>query len=587
MIQHRRASDRSQKETPNLVPDHMDDPRMHPLTPLTRRQALALGAVSLTPLLDAKAAPPRHGVVVAVSPPGADVGREVLKRGGNAVDAAVATALAMAVTYPSAGNLGGGGFMVIHPAPGKGAPAVIDYREKAPASASRTMFTSKDTIYSAKAVGVPGTVSGLALAHGKFGKLPWKSVVEPAVALAEEGFGMDLQLASSLNWVTNSHQVTPEMRRVLAKANGKEDWQPGDRLAQKDLARTLRRIRDHGAEGFYRGETADLLVKEMQAGGGLITKKDLEAYQAKGRAPIHATYRGHDLYAPPPPSSGGICLALMLNILETFDLRKHARFSAETLHLMAEVMKRAYCDRARHLGDQDFVKIPAHLTSKGYAKKLAAGIPRDKATRSEEIAKDIPLRTEGDSTTHFSVVDNDGMAVSTTTTLERSYGTRIVVRGAGFLLNNEMMDFNWFPGQTTRDGVIGTEANLVAPGKRMLSSMTPTIVARDGRVSLVTGSPGSRSIINTVLNVVVNTIDFRMDARQAVDAPRMHHQWFPDVLHFEGVSEHEAAVAALRAMGHKVAGTGQGDAHTIGFDARTGRYVGAEDRRINGKVAAF
>ena len=560
---------------------------MHPFTPLTRRQALALGAVSLSPLLDAKAPSARHGVVVAVSPPGAEVGCAVLKRGGNAVDAAVATALAMAVTYPSAGNLGGGGFMVIHPVAGKGSPVVIDYREKAPAGASRAMFTKKDTIYCAKAVGVPGTVSGLALAHGKFGKLPWKAVVEPAIELAEEGFGMDLQLASSLNWVTNGRQVTPEMRRVLAKANGKEDWESGDRLVQKDLAATLRRIRDRGAEGFYKGETAELIVKEMRAGGGLITLKDLETYQARQRTPIHGTYRGHDIYAPPPPSSGGVCLVQMLNVLETFDLRKDSRFSARTLHLMAEVMKRAYCDRARHLGDQDFVKIPAYLTSKDYAKKLAANIPLDKATRSEDIAKDIPLRTEGDSTTHFSVVDDDGMAVGTTTTLERSYGSRIVVRGAGFLLNNEMMDFNWFPGQTTRDGVIGTEANLVAPGKRMLSSMTPTVVARDGRVVLVTGSPGSRSIINTVLNVVVNVIDFRMDARQAVDAPRLHHQWFPDDLHFEGVVEHEAAVSALRAMGHRVIGTGQGDAHTIGVHPLSGRYVGAEDRRINGKVAAF
>ena len=560
---------------------------MHPRDPLSRRQALALGAMSLSPLLRAKTPPARHGVVVAVSPPGAEVGCGVLKRGGNAVDAAVATALAMAVTYPSAGNLGGGGFMVIHPAPGKGTPIVIDYREKAPISAARTMFTKKDTIYSARAVGVPGTVAGLALAHGKFGKLPWKAVVEPAIALAEGGFRMDLQLAVSLNWVTSSHQVTPEMRRVLAKANGKEEWQPDDRLVQKDLARTLKRIRDRGAEGFYRGETAELIVKEMQAGGGLISRGDLEAYRAKERVPIHGTYRGFDVYAPPPPSSGGICLVQMLNMLETFDLRKSPRFSARTLHLMAEVMKRAYCDRARHLGDQDFVRIPAHLTSKEYARKLAGGIPLDKATRSEDLAKDIPLRTEGDSTTHFSVVDGDGMAVSTTTTLERSYGSRIVVRGAGFLLNNEMMDFNWFPGQTRRDGVIGTEANLVAPGKRMLSSMTPTVVARAGRVFLVTGSPGSRSIINTVANVLVNAIDFRMDARRAVDAPRLHHQWFPDELHFEGLADHEAAVTALRAMGHRVVGTRQGDAHTIGVAPRTGRCVGAEDRRINGKVAAF
>ncbi|MFO0846864.1 MAG: gamma-glutamyltransferase, partial [Gemmataceae bacterium] len=270
-----------------------------------------------------------------------------------------------------------------------------------------------------------------------------------------------------------------------------------------------------------------------------------------------------------------------------FDLNKHPRFSAETLHRMGEAMRRAYCDRARHLGDGDFVKVPTHLTSKGYARKLALGIDPGRATRSEDIAKDIPLRGEGDSTTHFSVLDGDGMAVSNTYTLERSYGSRIVVRGAGFLLNNEMIDFNWFPGETTRGGTIGTEANLIAPGKRMLSSQTPTVVARDGKVVLVTGSPGSRTIINTVLNVIVNVIDYGMDARAAVDAPRLHHQWFPDELLFEGVSDHEAAVERLRAMGHRVVGTSQGDAHTILVDPKTGAYQGAEDRRIKGKASGF
>ena len=561
-------------------------------TSLVRAGAWALLAVVLSglflPLLPCPgdASPARHGMVVAVSPPGADVGRDVLRRGGNAVDAAVATALAMAVTYPSAGNLGGGGFMVIHPG-GKAPVSVIDYRETAPAAASRTMFGRNDSWYSHKAVGVPGTVAGLALAHYQYGKLPWKDLVGPAIKLAEEGFVIDAQLAGSLNWVVGGTQVTTELRRVFGKNSGRDSWQAGDRLVQKELGRTLRRIAEKGAEGFYRGETAALLVKEMKAGGGLIDGKDLASYRAKQRTPVHGTYRGHDVYAPPPPSSGGVCLVLMLNTLENFDLKKHARFSARNLHLFAEVMRRAYCDRARYLGDGDFVKVPSKLTSKEYARKLAAGIDPTKATPSADLARDIPLRGEGDSTTHFSVIDGAGMAVSNTYTLERSYGSRIVVRGAGFLLNNEMMDFNWFPGHTDREGTIGTEANTIVPGKRMLSSQTPTIVAKNGKVVLITGSPGSRTIINTVMNVLVNVIDFEMDVRKAVDAPRLHHQWFPDELRFEGVEEHEEAVQALRAMGHKVASTSQGDAHTIWVDPKTGAYVGAADRRINGKASGF
>jgi gamma-glutamyltranspeptidase/glutathione hydrolase len=377
------------------------------------------------------------------------------------------------------------------------------------------------------------------------------------------------------------------MLRVFGKDGGRGTWKAGDKLVQKDLAKTLKVIAAKGADGFYKGEVAALFVKEMKAGGGLITAKDLEGYKAKERRPIHGTYRGHDVYAPPPPSSGGVCLVQMLNVLENFDLKKHGRYSAKTLHLMAETMRRAYCDRAKYLGDGDFVKIPAHLTSKEYAKKMARSIDLTKATRSEDLAKEVPLRGEGDSTTHFSVIDHAGMAVSNTYTLERSFGSRVVVRGAGFLLNNEMIDFNWFPGQTTRDGAIGTEANTVFPGKRMLSSQTPTIVAKDGKVVLITGSPGSRTIINTVLCVVLNVVEFGMSAREAVDAPRLHHQWFPDELRFEGGRDHHEAVKGLEAMGHKVGGGSQGDAHTIRVSPKTGAYVGAADRRINGKVASL
>jgi gamma-glutamyltranspeptidase/glutathione hydrolase len=527
----------------------------------------------------------RNGMVVCVSPPAADIGLAVLKKGGNAVDAAVAVAFAMAVTYPAAGNLGGGGFMNVFPG-GSGKPVVIEYRETAPAAATKTMFSKDDSWYGHKPVGVPGTVRGLALAHQKFGKLPWKDLVLPAVRLADDGFAIDAALTSSLNWIVAASSEFPELRRVFGK-NGKADWSAGDRLVQKDLARTLRLIAEQGPDAFYKGPIAGKIVAEMKSGGGLITRADLAGYHANARDPIHGTYRGYDIYGPPPPSSGGVCLVEMLNILENFDLQKHNRFSAHTLHLMAEAMRRAYCDRARHLGDPAFTRIPPHLISKKYAAKLARRIDRKHATPSAALARDIPLAREGDDTTHFSIIDKDGMAVANTYTLERSYGSRVVVKGAGFVLNDEMIDFNWRPGVTDRDGDIGTEPNQIAPGKRMLSSQTPTIVAKDGKVVLVTGSPGSRTIINTVLCMIVNVIDFKMDIRRAVDAPRLHHQWFPDKVRFEGMHEYPAATRRLRRMGHKVTGTWQGDAHSIWVDPRTGRYYGAEDRRISGKVAAY
>jgi gamma-glutamyltranspeptidase/glutathione hydrolase len=533
-----------------------------------------------------KAVEARNGLVVSVSAPASDVGVEILKKGGNAVDAAVATAFALAVTYPAAGNIGGGGFMLVYPG-GKADPVVIEYRETAPGAATKDMFAKTTEHLGHKTVGVPGTVRGMALAHQKFGKLPWKDVVKPAVKLAEEGFLIDTQLAGSLSMVVGGSEAFPELRRVFSKPNGTADWNTGDRLVQKDLAKTLRRIADEGPDAFYKGVIADQLVAEMKAGGGLITKSDLEAYKANARTPIHGTYRGYDVYGNPPPSSGGTCLIEMLNILENFDLKKQGRWSPATLHLMIESMRRAYCDRARYLGDPAFTKIPDHLTSKEYAKKLAQSIDLTRATKSEDLAKDIPLTGESDNTTHFSVIDKNGMAVANTYTLEHSYGSRVVVRGAGFLLNNEMTDFNWRPGLTDRQGGIGTEPNQIAPGKRMLSSQTPTIVAKNGKVVLVTGSPGSRTIINTVLCIVVNVLDFDMDIRAAVDAPRLHHQWFPDQARFEGAYDYKETVTKLRAMGHSIVGGRQGDAHSIWVDPKTGVYYGAEDRRISGKAAGY
>jgi gamma-glutamyltranspeptidase/glutathione hydrolase len=524
----------------------------------------------------------KHGMVVCVSPEAADVGVAVLKQGGTAVDAAVAVALAQAVTYPAAGNIGGGGFMLVYP-PG-GESTVFEYRETAPAAVTQDTFAKTTDWHDHKAVGVPGTLRGLELAHKKYGKLPWRDLVLPAIRLAEEGFCLDAPMVKSLNDVLK-RATNPEFRRLFGKDEGKVPWQVGDRLIQKDLAKTLRRVADGGAATFYSGELAELLVAEIKAGGGFITKDDLAAYQAKERKPVHGIYRGFDVYGPPPPSSGGIALVEMLNILETVDLRRMRAGSAEARHVMAEAMRRAYLDRAKHVGDPDFVTVPAFLTDKEYAKKLAATIDLSRATRSDSLADGIPLAKESENTTHFSVIDSTGMAVSNTYTLEDSYGSRVAVRGAGYILNNEMGDFNSRPGMTTANGRIGTKPNLVGPGKRMLSSQTPTIVARGGKAFLVTGSPGGRTIINTVLCVITNVIDFDMDVVSAVHAPRQHHQWYPDVLNLE-TSEPDV-VAKLKALGHTVRAQKQGDAHTIWIDPKTGLYHGAADKRINGKAVGY
>jgi gamma-glutamyltranspeptidase / glutathione hydrolase len=559
---------------------------------MTYRRTLALILTSTSLVASAPpsrgAEPPREfrgGVVVAVSAPAAAVGRAGLQQGGNAVDAAVATAFALAVTHPAAGNIGGGGFMLVHPP--HAAPAVIDYRETAPAAAHATLFKKGASVYDHKMVGVPGTVRGLALAHLKFGKLPWKALVLPAAALASEGFLLDRHHADSLNRVLVSAVGCAEMKRVFGKDDGRP-WRAGDRLIQPDLARTLHLLASAGPDAFYRGPIAAQIAAEMAAGGGFITEADLARYEARLREPIHGTFRGYDVYGPPPPSSGGICLVEMLNVLEVLDLKQHARFSPEALHLLIEAMRRAYCDRALYLGDPSFTKIPEYLTTRAYARKLAGAIDPAKATPSADLAPALALGPEGDSTTHFSIIDRDGLAVANTYTLEHSYGSRIVVKGAGFLLNNEMTDFNWLPGVTTRGGRIGTPPNLIAPGKRMLSSQTPTIVAKNGKVVLVTGSPGGRTIINTVLGVVVNVLEYGMPLQQAIDAPRLHHQWLPDEVRLERADEWGDAPLRLRQLGHRVIlGPRQGDAHSLWVNPLTGGYVGAADRRLSGAVAGY
>jgi len=529
-----------------------------------------------------------RGMVVCVSPPAADVGAAILAQGGNAVDAAVATALALAVTFPEAGNIGGGGFMMVWPGDGKSEPTCIDYREKAPAVCRKDTFVSETASTGAKTVGVPGTIRGLELAHNRFGKLPWRDVAMPAVKLARDGFPLDRGSAGALSGIAGrNREAFPEFARVYAKPDGGV-WKEGEILKQPDLAEVLLRMAERGPDEFYMGRTAELIVDEMRRGDGFITADDLKNYRAVDRRPVHGTFRGYDVYGPPPPSSGGTVIVTMLNIVEQFPLRDFGRYSPQTLHVTAEAQRRAYADRARYIGDPDFTEIPAHLTSKAHAKVLAATIDPKRATPSADVAPEIRLADGGNSTTHFSVVDAQGMGVSNTYTLQNSYGSLVVVRGGGFLLNNEMTDFNWKPGVTDRTGRIGTPANTVAPGKRMLSSMSPTLVARDGKLVLVTGSPGGRTIPNTVFNILLNVLEFGMGVDEAVAAPRTHHQWFPDEWKFEGVtwSEHAQAVAAMRQAGHAMPdkATRQGDGHTILIRAGTA-YGAADTRRSAGKAA--
>lgn len=544
-------------------------------------------AACAAPVQAERVATARRGMVVSVSRPASEVGLAILKQEGNAVDAAVATALALAVTHPPAGNLGGGGFMLIAPPGDK--PVCIDYREMAPAAATKELFVAGVDRHTTLAAGVPGTLRGLQLAHEKYGKLPWKSLVAPAVALAREGFALDADLAASLNRILAASPQQAELQRVFGKPGGGL-WRAGDRLRQPDLAATLERIADDGPQAFYQGPIAEQVVAEMRAGNGLITLDDLAAYKAVLRAPIHGVYRGFDIYAPPPPSSGGIGLIEMLHVLEHFPLRKEGRFAPATLHTLIETMRRAYRDRAAYLGDPDFVMIPPKLTTREYAQTLAASIDAARATPSEELAGLIELAGEGESTTHFSVLDASGLAVSNTYTLEESYGCRVVVRGAGFLLNNEMGDFNWRPGHTDRNGQIGTPPNTIAPRKRMLSSMTPTIVLQEGRPVLITGSPGGRTIINTVLLMLVNVLEFDLDLVEATAAPRMHHQWFPDVVRLERRNGQptDETLAALRALGHKVEiASGQGNVCSIRV-LPDGLLQGvAEPREYDGHAAGW
>ena len=530
----------------------------------------------------------RHGMVVAAEPLATAVGLQVLRDGGSAMDAAVATAFALAVTYPQAGNLGGGGFIIFRGA--AGSSVAYDFREIAPSAASPSMFLV-DGVYDVDrhhnshiAVGVPGTVAGLYLAWTDHGRLPWQRLVAPAIELARNGFVVSHDLAASLA------AVLPQMARYDASvdqfSNGGELYQAGDRFVQEELASTLERIGNEGPAGFYNGRTAELIVAEMLANGGLITQRDLANYQPLRRAPIRTSYRGYEILSMPPISSGGTALIQMLNTLEGYNLDEFGFGSAQTVHVMVEAMRRAFADRARYLGDPRFnPTMPiSRLVSKPYAEQLRATIQLGRASRSSPASFDWPA--EGSETTHLSIVDAERQAVSLTYTLEQLYGSKIVVPGAGFLLNNEMGDFNPVPDMTDVEGRIGTEPNLARPGKRMLSSMTPTVIEKDGDLFMVTGSPGGRTIINTVLQTIVNVIDFGMNIQEAVDAPRFHHQWLPDRISYERHGLSPDTLTLLESKGHRVVTVDrQGAVQAIRYDASADVLEGAPDRRRAGSTA--
>ena len=535
-----------------------------------------------------------HGMVVAQEKIGARIGADILRQGGNAVDAAVATGFVLAVTYPRAGNIGGGGFMIIHSAERR-EDVAIDYRETAPAATTRDMFLGADgkpdiamSRDSALSIGVPGTVAGLALALEKYGsgKFTLADLLKPAIELARDGFVISDDMADTLPGSARRFSRWPAAAKIFSRPDG-SSLREGDSLVQTDLAVTLSAIAAQGSRGFYQGPVAEKLAAGVREAGGIMTVDDLKSYQPVIRTPVRGSYRGFEIISMPPPSSGGVVLLETLNILEGFALPDMKQGSAPSLHVMIEAMKRAYADRARYLGDPGFISAPvAALMSKEYAARQRAGIDLDHATPWTDAlsATPPPPPRESSNTTHFSIVDSSGNAVSNTYTLNFPYGVGLVADGTGVLLNNELDDFTAAPGASNAFGLVGFEANLPGPGKRPLSSMTPTIVLKDGRPVLVTGSPGGSRIISTVLQVVVNVLDYKMDVAAAVAAPRLHHQWLPDVVRVErGFADD--VLGALRARGHEVIEPlGQTSANSIAVTPNG--LLGAPDPRTRGAEAA-
>ena len=525
----------------------------------------------------------KQGMVASVDATATQVGVDILKEGGNAVDAAVAVGYALAVTHPQAGNLGGGGFMLIRSKNGN--TTAIDFREMAPAKATRDMFLddqgnpdSKKSLTSHLASGTPGTVAGFSLALDKYGTMPLNKVVQPAFKLARDGFIVNDPLGAALKCVGRDGWSNLDNSKAIFWKEG-EPLKKGDTLVQANLAKSLEMIAENGPDEFYKGTIAEQIAQEMQKNGGLITKEDLAAYKAVERTPISGDYRGYQVYSMPPPSSGGIHIVQILNILENFDMKKYGFGSADAMQIMAEAEKYAYADRSEYLGDPDFVKVPWQaLTNKAYAKSIADQIDINKAKPSSEIRPGKLAPYESNQTTHYSVVDKDGNAVAVTYTLNTTFGTGIVAGESGILLNNQMDDFSAKPGVPNVYGLVGGDANAVGPNKRPLSSMSPTIVVKDGKTWLVTGSPGGSRIITTVLQMVVNSIDYGLNVAEATNAPRFHHQWLPDELRVEkGFSPD--TLKLLEAKGQKVAlkeAMGSTQSIMVGPD---GELYGASDPR--------
>ncbi len=531
----------------------------------------------------------KNGMVVTSHTLATKVALDVLKKGGNAIDATVTAGFALAVTQPRSGNIGGGGFMLVS-SEKKKAVVAIDYRETAPDAATRDMFLGPDgnvdkqlSRFSRSSAGVPGTVAGLALALEKYGTIS----LAPAIKLAEEGFVVTPRFSKGVKSKEKRLFKFEAGKKKFLKPDG-NFYEPGDLYVQHELAETLKRIAQNGAKGFYEGETADLIVAEMQRGNGLITLDDLKNYHPQIRKPVQGTYRGYEIYSMSPPSSGGTHIVQMLNVLERYPISNLGHNSAKTIHLMAESMKRAYADRSKYLGDSDFVDVPlAGITSKEYAAVQRAEIDPNFATNSKDILPGDPVGYEGNETTHFSIVDKFGNAVSNTYTINFSYGSGVVVEGAGFLLNNEMDDFSSKPGVPNAYGLIGGEANKIEPKKRMLSSMSPTIVTKNGKNFLVAGSPGGSRIITTTLQVIMNVIDHNLNVQAAVNAPRIHHQWLPDEIRIEeGISPD--TVRLLQGMGHTVSkkkSMGAIQSIMIGDDGTI--YGGADPRRSTSAAMGF
>ncbi len=568
----------------------------------------APSSVAPAPASNAAASRPpvrgKNGMVASVSEIASKVGVDVLKRGGNAIDAAVAVGLALAVIWPSAGNLGGGGFMVIRLADGK--TTALDYREMGPALAHRNVYLDAkgeyirgSSTYGHKAAGVPGAVAGMAYALQKYGRLKWADVAQPAFALAQNGFPVWYQLERSLKGNEKELSLYPETKRIFLR-NG-DPYETGQIFRQPDLAATLGRLIKFGPQEFYTGQTARLIEATMRKaaqehgyakppGKIWMTVQDLKNYKAIEREPLKTKYRGHEIFTMPPPSSGGVALIEMLNILERYDLKQMGAGSSQSLHLMTEAMRRAFADRAEFLGDPDFVKVPvAGLTSRAYADKLADTIRMEQASTSEEIKHGEPAPYESEETTHYTVVDKDGNVVACTTTLNDSFGNKITVEGAGFLLNNEMDDFAPKPGAPNAYNLIQGENNAVAARKRPLSSMTPSIVLKDGQFWFAVGSPGGPTIINTVLQVILNVIDHGMNIQQAIEWPRIHHQWMPDAITYEPYGLAPDVLKALEAKGHKLVDKPRymGDAEGVMIEDKTGVRLGGSDPRLDGHSVGY